>query len=79
MRGFPDALGVLIGAVPAHRIHELDPTSRARQIVKRPRPHQVINAALIGHLRSPAQPVTLNEVRQPQLRHTDADVKHPLN
>jgi hypothetical protein len=39
--------------------------------------HQVINAALIGHLRTPVQPVTLNEVRQPQLRHTDADVKHP--
>ncbi len=75
-----DALGVLIGAVPVHRIHELDPyqPGRARQILKRPRPHQVINAALIGHLRSPAQPVTLNEVRQPQLRHTDADVKHPL-
>jgi hypothetical protein len=48
---------------------------RARRIVKRPRPHQAINAALIGHLRSLAQPVALNEVRQPQLRHTDADVK----
>jgi len=47
-------------------------------MLKRPRPHQVINATLIGHLRSPPQPVTLNEVRQPQLRHTDTDVKHPL-
>jgi hypothetical protein len=24
----PDALGVLIGAVPVHQIHELEPTSR---------------------------------------------------
>jgi hypothetical protein len=39
----------------------------------------VINAALIGHLRSPAQPVTLNEVRQPQLRHTNADVLSTLS
>ncbi len=38
MREFPDALGVLIGAVPVHRIHELDPyqPGRARKIVKRP-------------------------------------------
>ena len=28
MQEFPDALGVLIGAVPVYRIHELDPTSR---------------------------------------------------
>jgi hypothetical protein len=73
-REFPAALGVLIGAVPVHRIHELDPyqPGRARQIVEPLRLHQVINAALIGHLRSPTQPVTLNEVRQPQPRHTDA-------
>jgi hypothetical protein len=48
----PDALGVLTGAVPVHRIHELDPCQpgRASQIVNRPRPHQPISAALTGHL-----------------------------
>jgi len=48
-------LGVLTGAVPVHRIHELDlyQPGRARQIVKRPRPHQVINAALNGYCEAP--------------------------
>jgi hypothetical protein len=59
-REFPDALGVLIGAVPVHRIHELDSyqPGRARQFVKRPHPHQGIKAAMIGHLRNPTQSVS---------------------
>jgi hypothetical protein len=68
----------LIGVVPVHRIHELDPywPGCARRIVKRARPHQVINTALIGHVRSPAQPVTLNEVRQPQPGHARLHPAH---
>lgn len=40
------------GAIPVHRIHELDPHQprRARQVTKRPGPHQVINAVLISWL-----------------------------
>src|SRR6266487_532165 len=55
------------GAIPVHRIHNLDlhQPRRARPVTKWTGPHQVINAALITHLRSSAQPVTLNKVCQP--------------